>query len=828
MFFAMRFFRLVLIALWLTPFSGLFAQNAVEGSVTGIVIDKASEQPVESVAVVLKQKTNGKVTHTAATDSRGVFTIEGVLPGDYVIEYNYIGLASQETPAFTVDAKHATRDLGRLALAESSIRLEKVEISTRKEAFYNSIDRKVFNVGKDLQSLTGSASDLLQNIPSVQVDIEGNVSLRGADNVLILINGKSSNLMGANRSAVLEQLPADAIEKIEVITNPSAKYKPDGTGGIINITLKKKHEAGYSGNVRVTVGNDSRYNAGVTANFNPGKYNVFGMYSIRQDSRPRYNEESRTEIDAITGQPTSTTYQHTEEYARPLSHIARAGVDYQLNDRNKIGGTVDYNYRTFDRHSTVHNLTRDGNGVVTRDYDRLRTDPEYERDLEFTTSYQHSFATEGQELNLEFKHDKTDEQEDNRYSNVYRFPITPTSYDNTLIKNADTRTEAIAEYTQPLGDVAKLETGYSREAEHNDMDFLGSSVDLATGSWRTDRARTNRFIYDSTIHAVYATYGRPIGDFGVSAGLRFEQTYIDTNQVTAGIANKNDYSRLYPTLHTSYNLTENHQLQLNYSHRVRRPESDDLNPYPEFHDTFNLREGNPHLLPEEIHSVEAGYQYKKGEINYLATAYYRHQYHSMTEIKRRIDSATLLALQEIYGDAIDPSALITTRENLAVNRSSGLELAATRSLGGLVSLNLNSNIYRSTIDASDLGYSSSKSAIVWNAKFGADIRASKSTVVQLNSNYTAKRLTPQGYRLPTFVVNLGLRHNFPDKKTAFVFTVSDVFNSLKDRTVVDLPTLHDESTRRRSARIIYAGFIYNFGKATKKTKDDTMQFDNQL
>jgi hypothetical protein len=184
----------------------------------------------------------------------------------------------------------------------------------------------------------------------------------------------------------------------------------------------------------------------------------------------------------------------------------------------------------------------------------------------------------------------------------------------------------------------------------------------------------------------------------------------------------------------------------------------------------------------------------------------------MTEVTRYIDSTTLL----------------TTKENLAASSSTGLELAATRNLGGLISLNFNSNFYRSEIDASNLGYSSNKSALAWSAKLGADIHATKSTILQVNTNYTAKRLTPQGYRMPTFVANLGLRHNFKDKKTAFVFTVSDVFNSLKDRTIVNTPILHDEITRRRSTRIFYAGFIYSFGKATKKPKDDTMQYDNQL
>lgn len=792
--------------------SELLAQDASESpsaKIVGRVVDGTSARPVEYVTVELRKMDGTKMPFVSSTDGNGAFALEKVPVGEYVLSYGSLGQENQQTASFKIDATREVMDFGQLTLTESSIKLEKVEVSVRKEAFYNSIDRKVFNVGKDLQSLTGSASDLLQNIPSVQVDIEGNVSLRGAENVLILINGKSSTLMGANRAAVLEQLPADSIEKIEVITNPSAKYKPDGTGGIINITLKKTHEVGYSGNVRATVGNHSRYNASLTANFNPGKYNIFGTFSVRQDYRPRYNLDTRTHIDAATNQSISTE-QRTEETARPLSTLARTGVDYKFDDQNKLGATVNYNHRSFERHSTIYNVSRDANGTVTGNYDRIRVDPEYEKDLELTAAYQHSFATDGQELSLEFKHDKTDEQEDNSYTNVFHTPAIPTTYDKTLIKNAVKHTEAIAEYMQPIGDVSKLETGYTRETESNDMDFYGSYLDPATGSWVKDTTKSNRFIYDSTIHALYGTWGRPFGDFGASVGLRFEQSYINTNQVTAGIADENEYFRIYPTLHTSYNLTETEQLQLNYSHRVRRPESDDLNPFPEYQDPFNLRAGNPDLMPEEIHSIEFGYQYKKAEINYLATTYYRYQYHSITEVSRYINSTTLL----------------TTKENLESNRSAGLELAGTRDFRGLLGLNLNANLYRNEIDASNLGYSSKKSTFAWSAKLGVDLHASKRLLFQFNANYTAKRLTPQGYRMPTFVANGGMRYNFADKKTAFVFTVSDIFNSLEDRTVLDTPTLHQEVTRRRSARIIYAGFIYNFGKGEKKAKDEALQFDN--
>ena len=382
----------ILFASLLILASRLSAQKADDGTVSGIILDKASNQPVQYVAVALKKKTGGDLVRSAATDSRGAFTLEGVPFGEYILSYGVIGFDTQESPAFTVDAAHRALDLGRLTIAEAPVKMEKVEVSSRKETFYNSIDRKVYNVGQDIQSATGSASELLQNVPSVDVDIEGNVSLRGNDNVLILVNGKTSTLMNsANRGMSLDQMPADSIEKIEVITNPSAKYKPDGTAGIINISLKRKHDSGSSGVVRVNVGNDGRYNLGLTANYHPAKYNLFGTFSVRQDDRLRFSEYTRSHLDAATNTFLSTE-QRTVEHMRPLSRLAQTGADYAVDDATKIGATVDYNLRTFFRDSTIGNLSRDANGAVTGDYDRLRTDPEWQKTLAFKTTYQHSFA----------------------------------------------------------------------------------------------------------------------------------------------------------------------------------------------------------------------------------------------------------------------------------------------------------------------------------------------------------------------------------------------------------------------------------------------------
>lgn len=789
----------------------LWAQHPEGGVVTGFVFEEAGDRPVEYATLALKKKEGGKPVRTAATDSRGAFVLESVPFGEYTVTFGLVGGDPHVTPPLTVDAQHRSIDLGRLMLGDFAVKLEKVEVSARKDAFYNSIDRKVYNVGKDIMSATGSASDLLQNIPSVQVDVEGNVSLRGNDNVMVLINGKTSALMSTtNRADVLAQMPADSIEKIEVITNPSAKYKPDGTAGIINIALKRKREAGYSGVIRGSVGNDGRYNLSVTANYHPARYNLFGTVSVRQDDRMRFSEDVRSHLDTATNTFIGTE-QKTTEHMRPLSRLAQAGADYDVTDDDKIGATLDYNFRTFFRDATVSNLSRNATGAVTSDYDRLRTDPEWQKTLSFGATYQHSFATEGRELNVELKRERHWEQEDNHYTNIYRTPVTPTSLDSTLIKPTETGTELTADYTHPFGDDAKLDAGYSLEANKDDMDFRGGLFDLASHAWLADTTRTNRFIYNEKIHALYATYGRPIGKFGFLAGFRMEQANVDTNQVTVHLTDQNDYFRVYPSLHLSYNLTDTGQLQLNYSHRIHRPESEDLNPFPEYQDPYNLRAGNPRLRPEDTHSIEGGYQYKKNDTTYLATLYFRDTYHGFTTVTRYIDSTTLL----------------TTHENLASSRSGGLELAATTDIG-IASLNFSSNVYRNEIDASNLGYSSRKSAVAWDAKLNLNLHATKTTLIQLNTNYTATRLTPQGERRPTYLANLGLRHELKDKKTAFVLTVSDAFNSLKERTVIDTAVLHEETIRRRSSRILYAGFVYNFGKPVKKPKDDKLQFDTSL
>ena len=787
---------------------GEHAANAA-GHVTGVAVDEAGH-PVEFVTVALQQE-GGTTLQNTATDARGRFAFEKVPAGRYVITYGRVGEDGRTTAPFVLDAKHPRAALGRLPALPATLHLEKMQVTAKAEAYLNSIDRKVYNVAQEAQSATGSASDLLQNLPAVQVDLDGNVSLRGSDNVLVLVNGRTSTLMDHGRAEALQQLPANEIERIEVITNPSARYKPDGTAGIINIVLKRKHAAGWSGTINTSAGTDRRGSVGFSANYHPGNWNVSGSASLRQDDRVRYARDTRTIVDPVTGVVTHAD-KETHEHVRPLVRQANLGFDYAATDHDQLGFASSYNHRTFTRRATDHNFATDGAGTPTGDYDRHRVDPEYEKSLEFSGTWRHAFEQPGHELNLELRSSATDELEPNSYTNTYRLPVQPDTADHKIFRNTERSNEAILEYVQPLADGARLEAGYTRTGDRFDANFLSEDLDPVTGRFVTNAGQTNHFIYDGTIHAFYATYAHPFGPFGVQVGLRPEFQAGQSHLVNTGAFIPNDYNRVYPSVHLSWKPAEHHEFQLNYSHRVHRPASEDLNPFPEYIDPFNLRSGNPRLKPEDIHSVEAGYAWRDDETTLTATVYHRSTNNAFTVITTDLGNAVLL----------------TTRTNLGTSRATGAELTANTDLGEHVTLNASTNTFFNTIDASNLGFSGTKSDVSWLAKGGVTLKLDAVTSLQVNANYVSTRLTPQGSRGPTFYTNLGLRRKFRQGKITVALTVSDLFNSLKETTVVDTPLLREDIIRRRSSRIVALGLSYNFGGSGKKPKDDALKFDNAL
>jgi len=787
---------------------GLFAQNPGAGSIKGVIVEK-SDKPLEFVNVMVKNMKDSSMVQGAVTDKHGLFVVEGLPFGEYKIGYSYIGFGETESGVIVLDSKHHRVDMGKLFISESGIILNEVEVIGQKSTFVNSIDRKTFNVGQDLMSKTGSVSDLLQSVPSVLVDIDGNVTLRGSDNVMILINGKPSALMGANRAAVLQQMPANSIEKIEVITNPSAKYKPDGTSGIINIVLKKNENLGLNGSISLNAGNQKRYNGNIITNYNPGKLNVFGSYSIRQDDRFRIIEDFRKRTNLNNG-PIAYFHQNSQDHSRPLSHILRTGFDYKVNDHNEVGVAGSYNYRSLTREAIDINTYENADFLVNKKYNRILTNPEYEKDMELTAYIHHAFAKEDHELNVDFTASRSQERDDNRFNNIYHIPVSPSTFDNTLIKEGEDESQLSFEYLNPISDDIQFESGYVLESRKADLDFFGESFDPNTNLWSKDIEKINHFVYTENIHVLYATYAQESGKFGFLGGIRAEQAFINSNQLTTETIKRNQYFRFYPSLHIAYKISDLHELQLNYSHRIHRPDGDDLNPFPEYQDPYNLRIGNPLLKPADIHSIEMGYQLKKDKMSFLSTLYYRYTYNGISEITRYVND----------------SVKLTVKENLSKSSSAGLELVCSKSIGNFANIHLGSNIFYNTIDASNLGYSKNKSIVAWSANLTAGFNISKSQVLQLTTNYSASRLTPQGKQLPSYILNIGLKQEVMKKKGALIVTISDLFNSLRNNTIVDTPELYETINRKRSARIVYLGFTYSFG--TSKKKENSLKFDEQL
>ncbi|TMI61510.1 MAG: TonB-dependent receptor [Bacteroidetes bacterium] len=785
----------------------LFSQDG-NHLVIGIVQDKASKLPVEFATVQLLHNRDSSIIQTAITDRKGKFEMDKIAFGNYILHFTFIGY-EKTVMAVTVDQQKeniGTVEIGLLANNMSEV----VVTAARKSLLNTSIDRKIYNVTQDIMAQSGTASDILKNIPSVEVDIEGQVSLRGSADVMILINGRPSPLMGKTRAEVLQQFPANTIERIEVITNPSARYKPDGTSGIINIVLKKNIKAGWNGTAVGNVGNNDRYNGSINMNYKTDKLNLFGNYSIRQDRRIRKNEIDREYIDSV-GKTSSYYNEAGNSLARPVSHKVSLGIDYIMDKYNSLGISGDYYYRKLTRNDVVQKFFYDKNHILTSNYDRLRYDPEYEDEKAITSYWQHNFSKEDHELRAEFTASSQSEVEDNHYTNIYHFPVLPPSYDNTLIKQGEKQQQLTVDYTNPLSEDSKIESGYDGSFSQLDMNFHIEYYDTTQGIFIKDITKSNHFKYSESIHAAYGTYQHSYESFGYSVGLRFEQALVNSNLVTKDSVINNQYFKAYPTLHLSYKL-KNGELQLNYSKRVHRPEGDELNPFPEYQDPYNIRAGNPNLLPEVTHSAEFGYKWQNKQFSFVPSIYYRYKQDGFTNVIIRLND----------------SVLLSTQQNLSNDQSAGLELIFSAKAGKFLTANLSTNTFYNQIDASNLGFSDQKSIISMSVNFNSTVTFTKTTMWQVSSSYRSARLTPQGKYYGTFVLNSGIRQDLFKNKLSVILTASDILNSNKQKSEINTQYMKQHSVSRRDARIIYLGISYRFGKLIKKQGEEKLQFDNSL
>ena len=798
-----RLYRwLVMVLFLLCPSVFIHAQNFY---ITGTLKDRSSSLPIEKATVELLTDSSGKLRSTVISDKAGQFRFTDLDTGRYILVISFAGY----TPINRSIHLTNSEDIGVVEMLQASKSLKEVVVTTRKTPMSATVDRKVYNVEQDILASSGSASDILKNVPSVEVDIEGQVSLRGAADVTILINGRPSAMMGSNRAEVLQQLPANSIERIEVITNPSAKFKPDGSAGIINIVLKKNVKLGLNGSVNANAGTSNRYNGGATLNYKQGKFSSFITGNVRQDERNRYGTIDRQYLDS-TGKINSTYEEYRRSKSRPLSEFINAGIAYTPDKKNEMGINGSYLHRFQTRTDTINREFYGNDGLPTSLFIRTRNAPATDIENNATAYWQHNFAKEDHTLRIEATTSMEKEDERNYYQNAFRYPSVDTTWDNVWVYQVQKDKQLTADYVLPLAGEAQLELGYMGSFLSHDILFYNELYDKGLGEFVMDSLTSSHFLYKENVHALYGLFKKSYNKFSFSAGLRAEQAYRTSDLITLDSVVKYNYFQLYPTIHLGYKV-RNGELQLNYSKRVNRPDGDALNPFPEYIDPLNLSAGNPYLEPEYIHSLELGYQIKAGKYSIVPSIYYRYKYNGFTSVIKPVND----------------SVLLRTEENLASDQSAGLEVIFSARPFKFFNANLSSNIFYNTINAENLGFSDKKSIFSMNMSANLNFSFTKTTMLQSSINYRSKRQTPQGIIYPSFVVNFGARQDLFKSKLSVTATLSDAFRTLRQKNVLSSAELYQTAINTRDSRVFYIGLSYRFGFTPKK-KEEKIQYDDNL
>jgi outer membrane receptor protein involved in Fe transport len=665
----------------------------------------------------------------------------------------------------------------------------------------SSIDRRSYSVSDDLQATSGSIADALKRVPSVEVDIDGNVKLRGDSSVTILIDGKPSAVMkGQGRADALSQLPADQIERVEVLTNPGADFSPEGTGGVINLVTKKANKAGsgVSGSVRGNVGTGGRYNGGLNWNYNNKKLSLsanagFWTFDTRFD-----NLSDRTLGGAVRRRSASTAQ------ITGAGGNLRLAADYELTPKDRLSAELNFFTYQPSFETRADYQTYDALGALTSRTGRKGTSSNDGGTSSLGLSWRREFAGDDHNFTLAFNRDRWAGDDDSLAELFNIGPPGPSQFEASDSRNIDDELNLKGDYSRPMPGESRLKAGFelARSKEDNDTVF-------SVGPTRTgvvfDPARSHRLIFDSTVSAVYLSYERPFGDLTLMGGLRYETATDDLDLLTTGLRTSHTYNQFYPTLHLDYRLSDTSRLKASYALRIARPGAGDLDPFPIYVDAFNRRQGNPSLEPSQTRSWEASYEYRKTRNYYLATVFWRQTDNGITD-----------QLIDLGG-----GVLLTTRANLAKSRSGGVEVVVNRALTKALSLNATGTAYWNSIETA-AGFGRDRSGWSASGRASLDWQATPNDLVQVNAVATSKSLNPQGYAEPTYSLNLGYRRKL-DERWFLTITASDVLDSQRGRTVYDTPGLSGFSTRSGATRKLSIGLRYRFG-AGKPQRDPAFDY----
>ena len=791
--------------------------SIVDGKIQGVVMDGALGGPLGFVTVQVKKKGADKAYRGAVTGNDGKYVVDGLRKGDYVVVFTYMGY-KDISRNISIKDNGQVLNLGAITMQEDTNQLGEVEVVAQKPQMRFEIDRKVFEATQDISSEGGSASDLLSNIPSVEVDNEGEVSLRGNSSVTIWINGKASGLTSDNQADILEMMPAESIKQVEVITNPSAKYSPEGTAGIINIVLKDDRKPGYYGSVKVGGDTDGGYRASGNINYSSSKVDAYANinYRKREFDGGGITTRQNTFDNSFLNQTSASERSHNNWFGRfgATWHITKKD-DLAVNLTGMTGGGDD--------EENIHYISTDGDGgtVYTRDRNTLGDSDMKMYNIEL--NYLHKFSEKSNiDLTVSNNQWRRDGKDIFRQSTAYTDPSQSEApvYQTQENDIRDKNWEVQADYTNTLSEIARIEAGYKGVFQRN-----ASPVDTYTGTTaedlKQDETLYNRFLYNQDVHALYFTYGGKWGNLSYQAGLRGEYWKVNTRSINfdqefngaPSDAFSKDYFKLFPSAFLSYALPKNNEIQINYTRRLRRPWGGQLNSFRDISDVSNISFGNPELTPEYSHSFELNYikMWESGHTLSLS-GYYR---------------STDDVIQRIRFLNVADNVMYTTSENVAKSQSSGLEIVGKDDLFEFLNLTTTVNLYYYKLDGFSYMPEGAESPVVgetdesfsWNARMIANFTLPWDISMQATGSYNSKRLMAQGHREPNYALDLGLRKSFLKDKLTLSVNARDLLDSRKFRSVTSGDGFWQDSENWRGGRRFTFTLTYNFGSMGKKKPD---------
>lgn len=776
-----------------------------QGKISGYVVEGSTGLELEYAVITLFKGEDSLPASGTLSDAKGFFKIDLLGMGTYRLQCTYIGFDPIIINDIKITENYSPIFYEKIEMAVV-VSLNEVEITAERQMLETGIDKKVYNVGKDLASVGGTVADILQNVPSVTLDMDRNVQLRGSTNVNILIDGKPSTLSGRGG---LDQMPANMIEKIEVITNPSAKFDPDGIAGIINIITKKQSALGLNGNIAYTIGTGNKNTASLGLNYRAKKFNAYlnanGLYN-RMFSNSSLQWTST--LDSI-----STLEQEADGVNFNLSGTANGGIDFYLDKNSTLSFYGLYNPKAGWGYSNIDYEFKNNAEVLTGTQKRRNDTETQGPNYEGAITFRRNFNKEGQNLMADLTVSGSNALEGLEASQDYLTGFSLPNYQQ--ITTTDRQNLFITpqiNYTYPFGKNQKMEVGAKAILRTMDNDFRSKNLNDSTLLWTDDTGISNHFIYTDNILSAYAVWSGARKSFGYSLGLRAEQTYYQVNQKTMDSVYNNQYFNFFPSAHLKYKMKNAQEWGLGYSRRINRPSAENLNPFPEWRDPYNLMYGNPYLVPEFIHSVEASYKTFIKKVMIMPSFFYRYIEGNMFRY-RRIDSANVSRV---------------TFENLSTAQEVGGEIVLNAEITKWWNMNGSYNYYYRVVDASNLEAGQGNNGFAGNLRIMSNFKFCKNTSLQVMYMYMFPFVAPQGRGSPGSWLDIGVKKDFLKDKLSATLRVSDLFNTKEFNFVADANSFIGAVRWKRESRIVYAGLTLRFGKANspetqKRPKGDDSQ-----